>query len=79
MTMDPTTIGADTWISLGTAVIVLGYAVRGTRVVTLLQRDVEDMKRGMVERSDFKVWTSRLARKNPTLNVPDLEEDDEDA
>lgn len=77
--IDATTIGADTWISLGTAVIVLGYAVRGTRVVTLLQRDVEDMKRGMVERSDFKVWTSRLARKNPTLNVPEFDEDDNDA
>lgn len=76
--IDATTIGADTWISLGTAVIVLGYAVRGTRVVTLLQRDVEDMKRGMVERSDFKVWTSRLARKNPTLNVPELNDDDDD-
>lgn len=38
--IDAATIGADTWISLGTAVIVLGYAVKGTRVVTLLARDV---------------------------------------
>ena len=79
MTVDPTTIGADTWISLGTAVIVLGYAVKGTRVVTLLARDVEDLKKGMVDRSEFRVWTSRLARKNPTLNVPELNEDEDDA
>ena len=77
--IDATQIGADTWISLGTAVIVLGYAVKGTRVVTLLARDVEDMKKGMVDYRDFKVWTSRLARKNPTLHVPELDEDDEDA
>jgi len=79
MNVDPTTIGADTWISLGTAVIVLGYAVKGTRVVTLLARDVEDLKKGMVDRSEFRVWTSRLARKNPTLHVPELNEDEDDA
>lgn len=75
--IEATQIGADTWISLGTAVIVLGYAIKGTRVVTLLARDVEDMKRGMVDNRDFKVWASRLARRNPTLEVPELEDEDD--
>lgn len=69
------TIGANTWITLGSAIAVITVAVAGTRAVVNIQRDL----RGILKRIEFKLWAARFQAKNPTIHVPELEDDDEDS
>lgn len=64
---DPAYLSADTLISLGTAIVVIAAAVRITRSVTNMERDL----RLMLKRADFKVWVAQAQRTNP---LPDFEE-----
>jgi hypothetical protein len=74
--MDPAKIGPDTWISVMSALVVIGAAIKGTMVLVNIQRDL----RGIVRKADFKLWAARLQIQNRDLNVPELDEEgDEDA
>jgi hypothetical protein len=72
-------IGQDSLINIGTAVVVVTCTVGIAIQAALLKRDVQDLKRGMLHRRDFEVWTLRLARDNPSgIKVPEFKADSSD-
>lgn len=73
------TLGTDTLISLGTALVITGIAVRSTYLIANVQRDLRELnerQRKAVTRSDLALWASRLRGHNPTITVPELEHED---
>ncbi len=67
------TIGPDTWITLGSAIVVLGFCIAVTRALVNIQHDL----RGNLKRSDFRLWKAHLKIQNPTLLIPELERVDD--
>lgn len=72
MILDPETLSANTLVSVGSAVVVMGAAIKGTMVLTNIHRDLSEMKTSMVRRSEVDLWIARLARDNPSLKIEDL-------
>lgn len=72
--IDPSTLSPDSLVSIGTAVVVMGAAIKGTMVLVNIRRDLDDIRSGILRRNEFELWSARLARDNPSLKVPDLEE-----
>lgn len=67
--IDAQAITPDTWITLGSAGVVVVAAIKGTMVLVNIQRDL----RGILHRKDFSLWAARLKAGNPNLNVPRLD------
>ena len=72
--IDPSTLSPDSLVSIGTAVVVMGAAIKGTMVLVNIRRDPDDIRSGILRRNDLHLWSARRARDNPSLKVPDLEE-----
>lgn len=75
----PSSLSTDTLVSIGTAVVVIGAAVKGTMVLTNIRRDLDEIRNGIVWKSDFALWKVRLSRDNPNLKVPHLNHADGDS
>lgn len=67
-------LSPESLVSLGTAAVVMGAAIKGTMVLVNIRRDLDDIRSGILRRNEFELWSARLARNNPDLKVPDLED-----
>ena len=67
-------LSPESLVSLGTASVVMGAAIKGTMVLVNIRRDLDDIRSGILRRNEFELWSARLARNNPDLKVPDLED-----
>lgn len=73
MILDVETLSANTVVSLGSAVVVMGAAIKGTMVLTNIHRDIRDLKGQVVKRDELNLLLARMARDNPGLKVEELE------
>lgn len=59
----------ETLVSLGTAVVVMSAAIKGTMVLVNIRRDLDDIRSSIVRRNEMELWIAKLERDNPNVKV----------
>lgn len=67
---EATTITEKSKVPLKIALLLAGFAAAQAVSFYAVKRDIAELKRDIVSRSEIVEWASDLQRANPSLNVP---------